>query len=76
MPTSPIGTCIAARRGELRLSQMDLAVKCDCSVQAISRIEQGHVMQVSNWLLKRLSTALNVPLESLIKASNASRRST
>ena len=63
-----VGEFIQNKRRDLKLSQRDLAIKCNLSNAEISRIESGLRKQPSPETLKAIAAVLNVNVNDLYEA--------
>ena len=69
-----IGKRVAKRRREMSMTQMELAVNCECSMSTIAGIEQDENDGVSQRVLEKLSSVLGISIDELVKGVKPARK--
>lgn len=67
METNSLGQKIKKLRQKLGLSQDDFARKADVPYTTLTKIETGVIKKPSVFVVSKISKALNVDIESLLK---------
>lgn len=65
-----LSTNIVRRRHELNLTQAQVAEAADISINFLSKLERGHILQVSSDTLHHLAKALGTSMDSLVAKDN------
>lgn len=69
--TATLGSRIAARRAELKITQRELARRIDCTTTALCKIEKGHTKNPSARVILGLSKHLKMSAQTLLGGRRA-----